>query len=213
VAHPYWPLFDLRVLTPRLELRLPTDDELIELAALATAGIHDPAAMPFEHPWTDLPPGALERGLFQWNWRGRAEWTSDNWRLSLAVFVGGTVVGAQDVLAREFAVRRAVVTGSWLGRTHQGHGIGKEMRAAVLHLAFAGLDAEWAESAAFLDNPASIAVSRASGYEENGLGVEARRGALAVQQRFVMSRPRWMSNRRDDITIDGLDSCRSMFGV
>ena len=213
MAHPYWPLFDLQLRTPRLELRLPTDDDLVELAALAARGIHDPAAMPFEHPWTDLPPGELERGLFQWNWRGRSEWTPDDWRVTLAVFSDGAVVGAQDVGAREFARRRAVVTGSWLGRAHQGQGIGKEMRAAVLHLAFAGLEAEWAESAAFLDNPASIAVSRGVGYDDNGLGVEVRRGAPALQQRFLMSRARWHSNRRDEITIEGLDRCRSMFGV
>jgi hypothetical protein len=83
----------------------------------------------------------------------------------------------------------------------------------VLHLAFAGLDAEWAESAAFLDNPASIAVSRAVGYDDNGLGVEVRRGEPVLQQRFLMSRARWQSNRRDDITIEGLDPCRTMFGV
>jgi hypothetical protein len=37
-AHP-WPLFDLRVRTPNLELRLPTDDDLLELARVARAGI------------------------------------------------------------------------------------------------------------------------------------------------------------------------------
>jgi RimJ/RimL family protein N-acetyltransferase len=110
-------------------------------------------------------------------------------------------------------VRRAVVTGSWLGRAHQGLGIGKEMRAAVLHLAFAGLGAEWAESAAFLDNPASIAVSRAVGYEDDGMLMKSRRGEPAVQQRFLMTRARWLKRRPDGITIDGLDRCRSMFGV
>ena len=32
MGHP-WPLFDLRLRTPRLELRLPTDDDLLALAA------------------------------------------------------------------------------------------------------------------------------------------------------------------------------------
>jgi RimJ/RimL family protein N-acetyltransferase len=213
MAHPYWPLFDVRVRTPHVELRLPTDDDLVALAELAVAGVHDPAEMPFDVPWTERPPGELERGVFQWNWRGRAEWDPDDWRLTLAVFAAGEVVGAQDVNAREFAVRRVVVTGSWLGRRHQGRGIGKEMRAAVLHLAFAGLDAAWAESAAFHDNHASIAVSRAVGYEDNGLGIGARRGEAALQQRFLLSRGRWEARRRDDITIEGLDPCRSMFGA
>jgi hypothetical protein len=33
-AHP-WPLFDLRLRTPCLELRLPTDDDLLELMRVA----------------------------------------------------------------------------------------------------------------------------------------------------------------------------------
>jgi RimJ/RimL family protein N-acetyltransferase len=213
VVHPYWPLFDLRVRTPRVELRLPTDDDLVDLASLAAAGIHDPAEMPFQHPWTDRPQGELERALFQWHWSARAEWRPDEWRLTLAVLSDGGVVGVQDVGGSKFAVRRTVVTGSWLGRQHQRRGLGKDMRTAALHLAFDGLEAEWAESAAFLDNAASILVSRAVGYDDNGLGIEARRGQPAVQQRFLMSRARWLANRRDDITIEGLDRCRPMFGV
>ncbi len=38
------------------------------------------------------------------------------------------------------------------------------MRAAVLHLAFAGLEAEYADSDAFTDNAASLGVSRKLGY-------------------------------------------------
>ena len=41
---------------------------------------------------------------------------------------------------------RTVGTGSWLGRPYQGRGIGKEMRGAVLALAFDGLGAEVAET-------------------------------------------------------------------
>jgi len=63
VRHPFWPLFELRVLAPGLELRLPTDEEAIALARVAAAGIHDPAVMPFSVPWTDLPPGDFERGF------------------------------------------------------------------------------------------------------------------------------------------------------
>ena len=50
MANPYWPLFDLRVTTPRLEIRLPTDDELYQLLEVADAGVHDPATI----AWTDV---------------------------------------------------------------------------------------------------------------------------------------------------------------
>lgn len=47
------PLFALRLRTPRLELRLPAGDELVELASLARLGIHPPEQMPFRIEWTD----------------------------------------------------------------------------------------------------------------------------------------------------------------
>src|SRR6185437_15765375 len=48
-------LFGLRLTTPRLELRVPTRDELVELRAVAHAGIHPPEFMPFAVAWTDEP--------------------------------------------------------------------------------------------------------------------------------------------------------------
>jgi hypothetical protein len=50
MANPFWPLFDLQITTPRLEIRLPTDDELYKLLAVTDAGIHDPAACPSRSP-------------------------------------------------------------------------------------------------------------------------------------------------------------------
>jgi hypothetical protein len=51
----FWPLYGLRLTTPRLELRLPGLDLLDDLAAVAAEGVHDPAEMPFSLPWTDGP--------------------------------------------------------------------------------------------------------------------------------------------------------------
>lgn len=107
VAH--WPLYALRLRTPRLELGLPVLEELDALVQLSTEGVHDPSWTPFAVPWTDL-----------------------------------------------------------LGQHYQGHGIGTEMRAAVLHLAFAGLNTESAVSGALVDKPASAGVSRKLGYQPNG---------------------------------------------
>ncbi len=50
------------------------------------------------------------------------------------------------------------------------------MRAAILHLAFAGLSAREASSEAFADNDASNGVSRALGYEPNGTTWATRPG-------------------------------------
>jgi RimJ/RimL family protein N-acetyltransferase len=207
----YWPLFDLRIRTLRLEIRLPREDEFAALLALIDEGIHDPATMPFRHPWTDLPLPQRARESAQWWWRQRAEWSADKWNFSGAVFVEGRVVGVQDMMATDFARVRSVTTGSWLGRRHQGQGLGREMRQAILHLAFAGLGAREAHSGAFFDNAASLATSRAVGYEENGEELVARRDGVGRIIRVRLDRARWESRRRDDIEVIGLDGCRDMF--
>lgn len=213
MALAHWPLFDLRIRTPRLELRLPTDDDLGALATLAAAGIHDPQHMPFSVPWTDQPSPALERGVLQWGWRRRAALTSERWTLPFVVVRDDQPVGVQDLSADSFAVLWQVGTGSWLGRAHQGHGIGREMRAAVLHLAFAELGAERALSGAFADNPASRAVSRALGYVENGRKLHVRRGEPAEIIELLLDRVTWEAHRRDDIAVSGLGPCLPLLGI
>ena len=104
-------------------------------------------------------------------------WSADKWTFTGAAFVDGEPIGIQDMAAEHFRAVRSVESGSWLGRAHQGRGLGREMREAMLHLAFEGLGAEEALSGAFEDNAASLATSRAIGYEENGeaRGTAARR--------------------------------------
>lgn len=213
MANPYWPLFGLRIRTPVLEVRAPTDDDLPALVELIDAGIHDPSTMPFLTPFTDDPVPVRQRRSLQHWWRCRAEFGPENWSFTGAVFVDGQVVGVQDLMAKDFAAKRSVSTGSWLGLAHQGRGIGKEMRAAVLHLAFAGLGALEAMSGAFADNAASLAVSRALGYEPNGECLELQRGVPARCLELRMSRERWEERRRSDIEITGLQACLAMFGA
>lgn len=213
MAHPRWPLFDLRIRTPRLEVRYPDDALLGELAAVATQGIHDPDQMPFYSPWTRAEPSELEASSLKFWWGQRASWAPEQWAFSGVVLVGDRVVGAQDLMADHFAVTKSVKTGSWLGQAFQGQGIGKEMRAAVLHLAFAGLGAERAISGAFEDNPASLAVSRSLGYVENGDEIVSREGRRARVIGLRLMRAAWERTRRQDIEVVGLDACRSWFGV
>jgi hypothetical protein len=74
-GHAFWPLFDLVVRTPRLEIRLPREEEFGALLAVIAAGVHDPATMPFTTPFTDRPSPERERESAQWWWRQRAEWS------------------------------------------------------------------------------------------------------------------------------------------
>jgi RimJ/RimL family protein N-acetyltransferase len=209
----HWPLFGLRVTTPRVELRYPDDADCGELVELAARGVHDPAFMPFQVPWTDVAPPRQQREALQHYWGTRATWTSERWAMPMAVVVDGTIVGLQAADATDFATLRAVSTGSWLGASYQRKGIGTEMRAAILHLAFAGLGAHYSHTAAFDDNRASLAVTRKLGCEPDGTRRVVRRGEAASQTTFHMSRERWERIRRDDIAIDGLEPCLELFGV
>jgi RimJ/RimL family protein N-acetyltransferase len=209
-----FPVYGLVLRTPRLELRLPSPDQLAALGELAGEGVHDPALMPFAVPWTDLPPAPRARSVVQHHWEVLARLGPDRWTLPFAVLAGGAPVGFQDVGGTDFAVTRELATGSWLGRRHQGRGFGTEMRAAVLHLAFAGLGADWATSAAATDNPASRAVSRKLGYAEDGVERVAVRGAVSEHVRLRLSRAAWEAHRRVvPVTVEGLAACRELLGA
>ena len=211
MAHLLWPLFDLRLRTERLELRLPNDDEIAQLCEVARAGIHDPEEMPFAFPWTDKPSPRFEREFAQFHWGIRSSWQPDAWDLELMVTLDGRPIGDQGILARDFAAFRLVHTGSWLGREFQAKGYGKEMRQAVLALAFDGLGAEVAETEAFFDNVASARVSRGVGYRENGIGRAAPRGTPVDTQRFRMTLEDWRSRPRPRVEIEGLEACLELF--
>lgn len=209
----HWPLFDLVIRTPRLECRYLTPDLILEVVELAATGIHPPEQMPFGVPWTDAPPGELERNSLQHLWGLWSSRQTERWNLPFAVVVDGAVAGMTNILGEEFAVLRQAATGSWLGRAYQGQGIGTEFRHAMLELIFAGLGAERALSAAYEDNPASLGVSRKLGYRENGDLWMTRRGEPARQIRLVVDRADWERIRRDDITIDGLEPCLGLLGL
>ncbi|MGW6636816.1 GNAT family N-acetyltransferase [Streptomyces cyaneofuscatus] len=213
MSHRHWPLHGLRIRTPRLELRLPDEALLDELASVGAGGVHAPDRMPFIVPWSDGEPSEVGRATYQHVLGTIAGWTPQNWHLSLAVLHGGEVVGRQDVMGREFGVRREVMTGSWLGLPHQGQGIGTEMRAAALHLAFEGLGARYAVSDARTDNAGSLGVSRRLGYEPDGLQIEVIRGEAVTLQRVRLERAGWEKHRSVDVTVEGLDACRADFGV
>lgn len=208
-----WPLFGLRVRTPRLELRYPDDDLVAAVAEVAAGGVHAPEYMPFSIPWTAAEPPALQRSTLKFVWQTRSALGPDEWQLPLVAVVDGRPVGMQDLLSSQFPKLRVVSSGSWLGRAHQGQGLGKEMRAAMLHLAFAGLGALRAESGARADNAASLGVSRALGYRENGDAQVLRGGQPVRHVRLVLPRDVWAERRRNDIEIVGLEPCLELLGA
>lgn len=137
----YWPLADLKLEVGNLELRMPNDDDLAELAGAAAAGVHDPGEQPFLTPWTSLPPRERAHHVLQQHWSRRGSWRVEDWALELGVFRGIEPVGMVTLKARNFSILREVRTESWLGREYHRQGIGTAARVALLSLAFDGLGA------------------------------------------------------------------------
>lgn len=204
-----WPLFGLRISTPRLTLNPVRDDQLPGLIDAVLAGIHDPAVMPFGVPWTDAPREDLIKGTAQHQWRQRCTVEPENWTLNLAVCHEGLVIGVQDLSARDLSIQRTVHTGSWLTQAAQGKGLGTEMRSAALQFAFDYLGAQWAVSDAASWNAASLTVSRNLGYVDNGVSRTVVRPGEATTINHVrlaaeaFARPGW------SISVTGFDAARS----
>ncbi|CAM2888881.1 N-acetyltransferase [Mycobacterium intermedium] len=209
----HWPLFELRITTPRLQLRLPDEEVLDQLIDTILDGVHPPDQMPFSVPWTRVPREYVPFNTLSYLWRELAGFKRDAWHLPLAVIVDGTAVGVQALLANQFPITRQVESGSWLGLRYQGRGYGTEMRAAALYFAFTALGAEVATSASFVDNPASIAVFRRNGYRDDGVDRMAREGVMVEQLRFRLTREDWERHRATEVRVEGFERCRGLFGV
>jgi RimJ/RimL family protein N-acetyltransferase len=87
------------------------------------------------------------------------------------------------------------------------------MRQAILHLAFAGLGAERAETGAMEGNESSLAVTRKLGYRPNGDAVNVDGDDRRRELRFVLDRAAWEAHRRDDIDVVGVGPCLPLFGL
>ena len=132
----HWPLRDLVLRTPRLELRPDDDAGLDGLVAAAYAGVHPPEEMPFLVPWTEADPAYLGRGMLQYFWSERARLAPEGWSVHFLVRREGRVIGTQGLTGSDFAITREVSSGSWLGPRPPGcrAGHGDARRGAAVRL-------------------------------------------------------------------------------
>ncbi|MFD2078195.1 Protein N-acetyltransferase, RimJ/RimL family [Actinopolymorpha cephalotaxi] len=209
-----YPPLNVQVHTPRLSLLGATDALLERLVPTVRKGVATEPPWPFDDPmslYEDEPDRTWAWLRRVWAGRGRVD---DNfWRLYFVVVVDGQAVGMQDLIGSDFATFGTVTTFSWLDPDLRGRGLGKEMRHAILHLAFDGIGAREAGSDAFFDNQASNRVSQALGYERNGIDRATRRGEAAELLRWRITREQWAKGRRDDITLAGVAECLPVLGI
>lgn len=208
-----WPPFGLTIATPRLRLRLPREEELVELAGLAADGVHRPGERPFLTPWTEGTGADRARAVLRGHWHGLATWQAAAWHLGLGVFRSGRPIGMVALRARDFPVVRQVTTSAWLSLREQGQGYGTEARIGLLTLAFEHLGATAALTEVFQDNHSSQGVSRKLGYEPDGISVDARDGEPVVSDRLRLTEQRWREQQHRGVTVDGMEACRSSFGL
>jgi RimJ/RimL family protein N-acetyltransferase len=208
-----WPQFGITVGTSRLQLRLPREEELAQLADLAGRGVHPPGERPFLTSWTDGTHADRARFVLREHWRQLATWEVHAWSLGFGVFRAGEPIGVVELRAENFPVVRQVYTSSWLGLAYHGQGYGTEARIGLLTLAFEHLGAEAALSEAFQDNHASQGVSRKLGYQPDGISVDARGDEAVVSDRLRLTRQRWQEQPRPAVTVTGVDACRPAFGL
>jgi len=208
-----FPAFGLRLSAGPLELRVLTDADLPALAALAEGGVHPPDEMPFYVPWTSAPPGELAHNVAAYHWSSRGSFSPMSWALHLGVWRDGILLGTQGFDTEHYLVTRTGETGSWLGREFQGQGVGTAMRQAVCAFAFDHLDAVEITSGAFLDNPASLAVSRKVGYRDNGVRrLQRREGEVALNQGLVL-RPEDLVRGEHELVVEGVAAFRRSIGL
>ncbi len=208
----HWPMFGIRLSTPDLELRHLTESDLASLAAVLPDDVEqDPEATTY----AGLDPRANRTAVVhQGYWKARGTWRPESWALSFAVFRGDELIGFQGLEGDDFAVLRTVDSSSFLAAHARGLGLGKQMRAAVLTLAFGPLGARYAISSAWSDNHASLGVSRALGYVDNGL-TSHRRGDGAGEMAHVrLTRERWLASEwPEQVSVSGVEECLPYFGL
>jgi RimJ/RimL family protein N-acetyltransferase len=198
----------IRVRTPRLELRLPSQTDIEDLYRVAEAGIHPPGEMPFFFAWTDN----LEHDNFvAYHWAALREWQPALWECHFVTFADGRVIGTQNIGAKNFSEDREVNTGSWLGMPFQRQGYGFEQRAAVLEFAFGGLGAQTATSGALEHNVASQRISDKLGYRRSGTTEAAPRGEPVIQFDYRLERDEWRCPI--DVRIEALEPALALFGA
>jgi RimJ/RimL family protein N-acetyltransferase len=212
MGHPLWPMFDLRLTTTDLELRHLTEEDLPRLADMLPTDVElDPTATVYDGLGSSHQRGVI---VAQEYWKGRGAWRPESWALSFGVFHDGLLIGSQGLEGEDFPTLRTVDSSSFLAVDARGRGWGKQMRRAVLALAFGRLEAEFAVTSAWHDNVESLGVSRSLGYEDNGVVQHRRDKGSDAMVHLRLTRNTWESRgSADDVTIEGFEPCRPFFAI
>jgi RimJ/RimL family protein N-acetyltransferase len=205
-----WALHGIRLRTADLDLRVMTEADLPVLARVMPADLE---LNPHATRYAGLDVPANRRAvLAQGYWRALGMWSPDDWALPFVARSGGEVVGAQWLEGPDWTSERTVDSASWLVAPVRGRGLGKQMRAAVLALAFGHLGAVAAISSAVVGNGGSLGVSRALGYRDTHRSVLEHSGETLQHVRLEAAA--WTaSGLSHDVVVDGVTPALPLFGL
>ncbi len=212
----WWPLADLRLSTRDVELRPTVEADLDVLSAILPADLEqNPASYRFAFSDEQSERAAV---LHQEYWHALSSWRPEEWTLPFTARQGGEIVGQQWLEGSDFPRLRTVDSASWLVVERRGRGFGRQLRAAVLALAFGPLGAGHAVTSAWPDNAGSLGVSRSLGYRPNGVSALWRADADGGQrdhlEHYRLTRADWLAaGHAEGITVEGAEACLPYFGL
>lgn len=206
-------LYGLRIRTPRVELRIPTNSDIKLLHRVARGGVHDTSVMPFEDGWTDRAEPDFGRNMQAELRQGRNSLGRAQWNVPFIVRArdtGGTAIGVQWLHATD--VPGQVETSMWLAQRVQGKGYGREMTAAALGFAFDHLRIDEAVAGAFAFNEAARSVARAFGFTETPGDALVNRGEPAEYVRLTLDAATYRALAEPvPVQVSGFDRVQAMF--
>ena len=206
-----WPVHGLALRTTDVALHVMTEADLDAVCRALPADVElDPAAARY----AGLDEGSSRSAIVaQGYWRAFGTWSPEAWALPFVVRDGaGAVLGVQWLEGPQFASDQVVDSSSWLVCAARGSGLGKQMRTAVLELAFAHLDAVAAVTSAVLANAASLGVSRSLGYRDTHRSFLEHSGETL--QHLLLERSAWVeSGRGRAVSVSGLEGALPFFGL
>lgn len=209
-----FPPFALSIACGPLSMAVLRDDDIPGIVDLQLAGIHDPGFLPFYEPWSLAPAEELPLNVARYYWQQRAEVTAERFALQFVVRHRDTIVGMQDVMARHFVKTRVLRTGSWLGRAHQGRGLGTLMRQVACILGFDHLGADFMESEFIVGNEASKRVSEKLGYRNWGTHrLDDPIGDSWREEAYVRLAPTDFVRPAEPVRVDGAEEFARFLGL
>src|SRR5579863_7202395 len=135
-------LYNVKIITPRLVMRVPNEKGIKELAEVLTNGIQKEGQPHFMED--NLYGKSLDeniKGLQEFVEKSIQEWNKDDWHIPFAIFSEEKPIGLVTMFSHNFPITQGFGVSYWIGLSYQGKGLGTEAFQGILSFGFNGLNA------------------------------------------------------------------------